>query len=541
MKNKMWINNKITSVLLIFCLTVSFTLPFLTVDADAAVYSGSSIVSNNIHDHDYSGYQNVTNSYLVPYSDGSFTRVESFGDVILLEKYNSNFTLAWQATVPMELELFGGFYSGDDNYYFVFGQPNYSHSDSVTEIQIVKYTKDWARSTVYTVKGQNIVYPFYGCNTDFAEVGNNIIIRCGHLTYPDDSGMCYQGTMTMVVAEESDFIRNIKTDVIDASAGTIENAGATYIDATYGTLAAVDHSRTNMYGLVGMAYSNHAGSDYPLNGKCKTVTALGQYDATLFGGCPEMMLGGLETSSQYYLAAVATAPMDCSTTSTNVGIVAIPRADFSGSQIQINYLTGFAVGSTMTCSNPFIVKVDSTKFCVLWEQRDGYTDTEKVYYAFIDGSGNRLTDTKTIDGCLSDCQPVVVGSNIVWYMTNGAEMKIYAVSTSISSGSSSGVYSNSAAVYGGIDYSAVFDFSYYCAAYPDIRVLYGNDPQAALVHFITYGMSQGRQASANFNVYTYKNNYTDLQNAYGADLKKYYMHFVSCGNAEGRNGRSTIK
>ena len=120
-------------------------------------------------------------------------------------------------------------------------------------------------------------------------------------------------------------------------------------------------------------------------------------------------------------------------------------------------------------------------------------------------------------------------------------MKIYAVSTSITSGSSSGVYNNSAAVYGGIDYSAVFDFSYYCAAYPDIRVLYGNDPQAALVHFITYGMSQGRQASANFNVYTYKNNYTDLQNAYGADLKKYYMHFISCGNAEGRNGRSTIK
>ncbi len=540
MKNKTWIIKKITSILLVICMTVSFVLPFLTVDADAAVYSGSSIVSNNIHDHDYSDYQNVTNSYLVPYSDGSFTRVESFGDVILLEKYNANFTLAWQATVPMELELFGGFYSGDDNYYFVFGQPNYSHSDTLTEIQIVKYTKNWERSTVYTVKGQNIVYPFYGCNTDFAEMGNNIIIRCGHLTYPDDSGMCYQGTMTMVVAEEADYIRNIKTDVIDATAGTIENAGATYIDATYGSLTAVDHSRTNRYGLVGMAYSANAGSDYPLNSKCSTVTALGQYDATLFGGCPELSIGGYETSSQYYLAAIATAPMDCSTSSKNVGIVAIPRADYSNSQVKINYLTGFGVGSAMTCSNPFIVKIDSTKFCVLWEQKDGYTDTEKVYYAFIDGSGTRLTDTKTIDGCLSDCQPVVVGSNIVWYTTNGAEMKIYAVSTSSSSGSSSGVYNTSTAVYGGVDYSAVFDFTYYCAAYPDIRVLYGNDPQAALVHFITYGMSQGRQASANFNVYTYMNNYTDLQNLYGTDLIKYYMHFVNSGNAEGRNGRSKI-
>ena len=188
--------------------------------------------------------------------------------------------------------------------------------------------------------------------------------------------------------------------------------------------------------------------------------------------------------------------------------------------------------------------ISGAKYCVLWEEKDGYTDLETVSYAFVDGSGSRLTDTKTITGCLSDCQPVLIGSNIVWYTTNGAEMKIYTVSTNVTSNTSSSYSSpvyNQSTVYNGVDYSAVYNFDYYCANYPDIRVLYGNNPQAALVHFVTYGMALGRQASSNFNVYTYKANYPDLQSAYGSDLKQYYMHFVYSGYAEGRNGRSSLK
>ena len=82
-----------------------------------------------------------------------------------------------------------------------------------------------------------------------------------------------------------------------------------------------------------------------------------------------------------------------------------------------------------------------------------------------------------------------------------------------------------------------FDFSYYISKYPDIRVLYQDDPAAALRHFVTAGMAEGRQASDNFNVYNYAARYADLRNAYGKDLKQYYMHFIKYGAGEGRNGR----
>jgi hypothetical protein len=54
------------------------------------------------------------------------------------------------------------------------------------------------------------------------------------------------------------------------------------------------------------------------------------------------------------------------------------------------------------------------------------------------------------------------------------------------------------------------------------------------MHFVKYGMSEGRQAGNNFNVRVYKNNYGDLRAAFGNNLKAYYIHYVRYGKAEGR-------
>ena len=91
-------------------------------------------------------------------------------------------------------------------------------------------------------------------------------------------------------------------------------------------------------------------------------------------------------------------------------------------------------------------------------------------------------------------------------------------------------------VYNGVDYSAVYDYNYYIAAYGDIARAYGGDETAVLAHFVNYGMSEGRQGNAKFNVYSYRNQYSDLRQAYGNNLKLYYMHYVNHGKSEGRQG-----
>ena len=90
--------------------------------------------------------------------------------------------------------------------------------------------------------------------------------------------------------------------------------------------------------------------------------------------------------------------------------------------------------------------------------------------------------------------------------------------------------------YNGIDYSAVYDFDYYIAQYDDIKSNFSNNAEAALEHFVNYGMSEGRQGRKDFNVYTYKNRYPDLRSAFGNDLRQYFIHYIWCGKAEGRDG-----
>ena len=83
-------------------------------------------------------------------------------------------------------------------------------------------------------------------------------------------------------------------------------------------------------------------------------------------------------------------------------------------------------------------------------------------------------------------------------------------------------------------YAPVFDASYYAKNNKDLKIAFGNDENALFQHFLNYGMSEGRQASAEFNVKSYRNAYADLRQAFGNDLKSYYLHYMNCGKREGR-------
>lgn len=97
-------------------------------------------------------------------------------------------------------------------------------------------------------------------------------------------------------------------------------------------------------------------------------------------------------------------------------------------------------------------------------------------------------------------------------------------------------YEESETIYNGIDYAAVYDYNYYITAYEDVRNAFHGDKSRTLEHFVTSGMSEGRQGNAEFNAYTYKNRYPDLRSAFGNDLKSYYMHYIINGKQEGRDG-----
>ena len=82
--------------------------------------------------------------------------------------------------------------------------------------------------------------------------------------------------------------------------------------------------------------------------------------------------------------------------------------------------------------------------------------------------------------------------------------------------------------------SVVFDAEFYLSKYADLRAAFGDDYDAAYNHFLTYGISEGRQASPLFDVVYYLNQYSDLQAAFGTDYEAAYNHFLTYGISEGR-------
>lgn len=114
----------------------------------------------------------------------------------------------------------------------------------------------------------------------------------------------------------------------------------------------------------------------------------------------------------------------------------------------------------------------------------------------------------------------------------GQKLKVKAVSTS--SNVSSNIV-NTSYMYNGIDYSPVFNPTYYANKYADLKKAFGTNPTKLFEHFKVYGMKESRQASENFNVISYKNRYIDLQKAFGNNMPEYYKHYLLFGKKEGRN------
>ena len=95
----------------------------------------------------------------------------------------------------------------------------------------------------------------------------------------------------------------------------------------------------------------------------------------------------------------------------------------------------------------------------------------------------------------------------------------------------------------GVDYSSVYDPSFYLSNNEDIRNAFSKRSPAGVVmindaavlrHFINCGMAEGRRGNESFDVLSYYNRYPDLRRAFGANLTALYGHYLSSGRAEGR-------
>ena len=84
-------------------------------------------------------------SDLVSLDDG-YMRVFYRENVVYIEYYDNDFNIKSKKNIPMELDLWGGFYNGSDGYYLVEGQSNGEEDDAKEVIRIIRYDKNWQKT-----------------------------------------------------------------------------------------------------------------------------------------------------------------------------------------------------------------------------------------------------------------------------------------------------------------------------------------------------------------------------------------------------------
>ena len=95
-------------------------------------------------------------------------------------------------------------------------------------------------------------------------------------------------------------------------------------------------------------------------------------------------------------------------------------------------------------------------------------------------------------------------------------------------------------IYKGIDMGAVFDPAFYGSRHKDLAKAGITTPAQLWIHFCTFGMMEGRMASAGFDPLRYRKIQTDLNAAFGDDWEAYYKHYCMCGREEIESGQRKV-
>lgn len=405
---------------------------------------GAIAISSNVHHQNYWDWYNwavPVQSYLIYNDDGTFTRVEYSGKIIV-EDYYSNYSLIGSREIPMELELFGGFFAGTDGNYFVFGQDNTEEDDSKEVIRIVKYSKTWYRVGEASLYGANTIKPFRAASLRMCESGEYLYIRTGHEMYTSSDGLNHQANMTISLHKSDMRIVDYDYLVEWNNFGYCSHSFNQFIKVVDGHLVAVDHgdaypraillsysSNDAEAGRLKISYDDYSRYKYSL------MEFPGEIGANYTGA----MVGGFEVSDTHYLVSGCSVGQDANYVNNevkNVFLLVTSRND--PNQTTTVWLTDYPENGDYGASNTQMVELDDNHFMVMWERGDKYSygyyagEIEKgVYVAMVDGEGRQLGQTRMLNAQLSDCKPIVAGNKVVWYVTDDSTPQFYSFSADV--------------------------------------------------------------------------------------------------------------
>lgn len=383
--------------------------------------------SFNFSAQDYSRWSQTVQSYLTQKSDGTLERVEydANNDKLLYEVYSADGkTKKSSGYIAKELDMFGGFFSGSDYNYVVYGKKNSAHSDTAEVLRVVKYSKDWKKQSYAMVRGANTAIPFDAGSLRMTEKNGKLYIHTCHGMY---SG--HQANMSYVITESNMAVAEANYDVSYIGTGYVSHSFNQYVkeDGTY--LYRVDH---------GDAYPRAITlTKASLSGNMKSVTYTEPVSLSNTGSVGAndtgASVGGFELSSGNCLIAFNAVDFTKANADPfgirNIYLAVTNKNLSSTSRVKI---TNYGSTSKIKVSTPQLVKLSDSAFLLLWEEFD--TEKNTVVTKLCKVNANGAVDSQGIvstNYLLSDCQPILCkDGGVRWYTGMSGKPVLYTVNPS---------------------------------------------------------------------------------------------------------------
>ncbi len=399
-------------------------------DSEASAASVGAVTLNgadslNFSTQNYTRWSTTMKSYLHQKSDGSLERVEylSNDSKLIYEVYSSDgSTLKKSGTVNMELDIFGGFFSGSDYNYVVFGKKNTAHSDTAEVLRFVKYSKDWNKLGSVSVKGANTAIPFDAGSLRMTEKNGILYVHTCHGMY---SG--HQANMTYSINESDMTVKESNYETTNFKwTGYVSHSFNQFIreDGTY--LYKVDHGDAHPRAVT-LSKSS-------LSGSFKTITGAEPISLANTGSVGNndtgVSVGGFELASDKCIIAfngVDFTKANADPYGKRNIYLSITNKDLSSSKnVKI---TNYSDSSKISVSTPQLVKVNNTRFLLLWTEVD--SDKRSAVTKICAVNDNGTVDSQGIvstNYMLSDCQPILCKDGMVrWYTSIANAPMLYTV------------------------------------------------------------------------------------------------------------------
>lgn len=393
----------------------------------------------NAHNYTYPFHTEVINSYLVPVEQG-YMRVQKYNTAdILIEYYDNDFNYLSNQTMQPELPIFGGFYAGSDFYYLVFGKENLKELDLNEVIRVVKYNKNWERVSQCSVYGSNTTKPFDFGLVRMTECNGYLFVRTMHEMYTTGDGSNHQANMTLQIRIEDMELTDSAYGIASSSSGYVSHCFNTFIlpdDSNH--IITLDQGDGEPRGVMIGRYKNVPG-DYCLSGGFQPLLTF-SYQGYYGQNTTRATLGGFEYSDTSILVAGTSIKEEddfdtCTTQNLYLSVTDRKELeDDSDNNVSttttVRWITNFEDDGKHfhhCATTPRLVKWNNNLFLLIWSETEYDEPTGKLYYEFIDGTGNQVGEIHSEQGEISDCQPIMKDNKVVWYTTDNKELCFYSI------------------------------------------------------------------------------------------------------------------